>query len=434
MGGPDGGDGGRGGDVVVRADANLATLLDYTYRDQWAADRGQHGMGNNKTGRSADNLILPVPPGTSIRVKETGDYLGEVLDHGQELVVAKAGRGGKGNAFFATATHQSPREWQPGEEGEVRTLELELKLIADVGLVGQPNAGKSTLLSVISAARPKIADYPFTTLQPNLGVVALSDHRTFVVADIPGIIEGAHEGKGLGLQFLRHIERTRVLAFLIPIDALDWQAEYDQLRHEVAQYSETLAATPHCVVFTKLDLLGEDYVPPIEAPGAFGSYCISAPARTGLDTLKAAWWTQLLTMRKEQEAATAATITSGVQRPTAPRDDPRDDTNGDDTDGDDTVGEDMYAEGADGEGMDGEGMDGEGMDGEDADGADMNAEEMDTEDMVAEGMNAEDTIAEDIVSHDAGTPAEVRPASHEADSTGEIGPARNNAGHADASA
>ena len=301
MGGPDGGDGGRGGDVVVRADANLATLLDYTYRDQWAADRGQHGMGNNKTGRSADNLILPVPPGTSIRVKETGDYLGEVLDHGQELVVAKAGRGGKGNAFFATATHQSPREWQPGEEGEVRTLELELKLIADVGLVGQPNAGKSTLLSVISAARPKIADYPFTTLQPNLGVVALSDHRTFVVADIPGIIEGAHEGKGLGLQFLRHIERTRVLAFLIPIDALDWQAEYDQLRHEVAQYSETLAATPHCVVFTKLDLLGEHYVPEIEAPDAFGKYSISAAGRLGLDEIKAAWWSRLLEMRKATE-------------------------------------------------------------------------------------------------------------------------------------
>ncbi|MCC7322443.1 MAG: GTPase ObgE, partial [Gemmatimonadaceae bacterium] len=237
MGGPDGGDGGRGGDVIVRADRNLATLLDYTYRDQWIAERGQHGSGNNKTGRSADNLVLPVPPGTVIRDHDSGERVGEVVEHGQELVVAKGGRGGKGNAFFATATHQSPREWQPGEEGIARTLELELKLIADVGLVGKPNAGKSTLLSVISAARPKIADYPFTTLQPNLGVVALTDHRTFVVADIPGIIEGAHEGKGLGLQFLRHIERTRLLAFLIPIDAEDWQAEYDQLRHEVEQYS-----------------------------------------------------------------------------------------------------------------------------------------------------------------------------------------------------
>ncbi len=301
MGGPDGGDGGRGGDVIVRADNNLATLLDYTYRDHWEADRGQHGMGNNKTGRSADDVILPVPPGTTIRDHDTGELVGEVLEHGQELVVAKGGRGGKGNAFFATSTHQSPREWQPGEDGEARTLELELKLIADVGLVGQPNAGKSTLLSVISAARPKIADYPFTTLQPNLGVVALSDHRTFVVADIPGIIEGAHEGKGLGLQFLRHIERTRILAILIPIDAMDWQAEYDQLRHEVAQYSAELAAKPHCVVFTKLDLLGEDYVPELEAPEAFGMFAISAAARTGLDPLKAAWWSRLLEMRKAVE-------------------------------------------------------------------------------------------------------------------------------------
>ncbi|HNV74342.1 MAG TPA: GTPase ObgE, partial [Gemmatimonadaceae bacterium] len=304
MGGPDGGDGGRGGDVIVRADRNLATLLDYTYRDQWIAERGQHGSGNNKTGRSADNLVLPVPPGTVIRDHDSGERVGEVVEHGQELVVAKGGRGGKGNAFFATATHQSPREWQPGEEGIARTLELELKLIADVGLVGKPNAGKSTLLSVISAARPKIADYPFTTLQPNLGVVALTDHRTFVVADIPGIIEGAHEGKGLGLQFLRHIERTRLLAFLIPIDAEDWQAEYDQLRHEVEQYSPELAAKPHCVVFTKHDLLGEEYIPEIETPGAFGCYSISAAARQGLDTLKAEWWSQLLEMRKANERAT----------------------------------------------------------------------------------------------------------------------------------
>src|SRR5688572_11777678 len=237
MGGPDGGDGGRGGDVIVRGDRNLATLLDYTYRDRWQAERGEHGMGSNKTGRSGADVILPVPPGTIIRDKETGELLADILDDGQVQVIAKGGRGGKGNTFFATATHQSPREWQPGEEGQVRILELELKLIADVGLVGEPNAGKSTLLSVISAARPKIADYPFTTLAPNLGVVQLSDSRTFVVADIPGIIEGAHEGKGLGLQFLRHVERTRLLAFLIPIDAMDWQQEYDELRYEVSAYS-----------------------------------------------------------------------------------------------------------------------------------------------------------------------------------------------------
>src|SRR5687768_7230716 len=300
MGGPDGGDGGRGGDVIVRGDDNLATLLDYTYRDAWTAERGEHGMGANKTGRSGASVVLPVPPGTVIR-ERGGEVLGEVLRHGDEIVVARGGRGGKGNAFFATSTHQSPREWQPGEEGEQRVLELELKLIADVGLVGKPNAGKSTLLSVISAARPKIADYPFTTLSPNLGVVQLSDSRTFVVADIPGIIEGAHEGKGLGLQFLRHVERTRMLAFLIPIDTMDWQQEFDDLRREIAAYSPELARTPHCVVFTKLDLLGEDFAPPIEAPDAFGSFAISAAARTGLEPLLAAWWSQLLGMRRATE-------------------------------------------------------------------------------------------------------------------------------------
>src|SRR6476619_7066129 len=272
MGGPDGGDGGRGGDVIVRGDSNLATLLDYTYRDRWEAERGDHGKGANKTGHSGADVILSVPPGTVIRDAETKELIGEILESGDEIVVARGGRGGKGNAFFVTSTHQAPREYQPGEDGEARSLELELKLIADVGLVGQPNAGKSTLLSVISAARPKIADYPFTTLSPNLGVVQLSDARTFVVADIPGIIEGAHEGRGLGLQFLRHIERTRMLAFLIPIDAMDWQQEYDQLRREVEAYSPELAQKPHCVVFTKMDLLGEDEAPPIDSGEAFGVY------------------------------------------------------------------------------------------------------------------------------------------------------------------
>ena len=298
LGGPDGGDGGKGGDVIIRGDNNLATLLDFTYRDSWEAERGLHGSGSNKTGASGDDIVLPVPPGTVIRDQGTGEIIGEVLESGDEFVVAKGGRGGKGNSWFATSVHRSPREWQPGEDGEVRTLELELKLIADVGLVGQPNAGKSTLLSVISAARPKIADYPFTTLAPNLGVVQMSDHRTFVVADIPGIIEGAHEGKGLGLQFLRHIERTRLLAFLVPIDAEDWQAEYDQLRNEIEQYSADLAEKPHCVVFTKMDLLGDDEAPPVEAPEAFGVYAISAAARTGLEELKLAWWRRVLDMKK----------------------------------------------------------------------------------------------------------------------------------------
>jgi GTP-binding protein len=298
MGGPDGGDGGRGGDVEVVGDSNLATLLDYTYRDSWTAEKGDHGSGANKSGRSGASVALPVPVGTIIRDLATSELLGEVLEHGQRIVVARGGRGGKGTAHFATATHQSPREYQPGEDGEARSLELELKLIADVGLVGQPNAGKSTLLSVVSAARPKIADYPFTTLSPNLGVVQLSDGRTFVVADIPGIIEGAHEGRGLGLQFLRHIERTRLLAFLIPIDAMDWQAEYDQLRAEIAAYSPELALKPHCVVFTKMDLLGNEPPPPIDAPEAFGVFAISAAGRYGLEALLAAWWARVLAMKK----------------------------------------------------------------------------------------------------------------------------------------
>jgi GTPase len=298
MGGPDGGDGGRGGDVVVVGDSNLSTLLDYTYRDAWSATAGDHGSGANKTGRAGSDVIMPVPVGTVIRDLTTEERLGEILEDGERLIVARGGRGGKGNAFFTSSTHQSPREFQPGEDGEERRLELELKLIADVGLVGQPNAGKSTLLSVISAARPKIADYPFTTLSPNLGVVQLSDGRTFVVADIPGIIEGAHEGRGLGLQFLRHIERTRLLAFLIPVDSMDWQAEYDQLRGEIAAYSAALAEKPHCVVFTKMDLLGDDDAPPIEAPGAFGEFAVSAAGRTGLDPLLSAWWSRLLAMKK----------------------------------------------------------------------------------------------------------------------------------------
>lgn len=303
MGGPNGGDGGKGGDIYVRADANLATLLDFTYRDAWTAERGEHGMGSNCTGRSGEDMILPVPPGTVVKDQATGEIIGEVLETGDTLLIAKGGRGGRGNAFFATATHQSPREWQPGEEGEAKTVEMELKLIADVGLVGQPNAGKSTLLSVISAARPKIADYPFTTLAPNLGVVQLTDHRTFVVADIPGIIEGAHTGKGLGLQFLRHIERTRILAFLIPIDIEDmaWQEEYDKLRAEIRSYSPTLAEKPHCVVFSKLDLLGESYTPEIRTDGAFGVFSISAAGRLELQPLIDAWWGELQRQRRELE-------------------------------------------------------------------------------------------------------------------------------------
>ncbi len=290
-GGPSGGTGGRGGDVVLRADAQLSTLLDYRYQTHYRAERGQHGQGKNRTGRDGEGLLLKVPPGTVVRDANTGELIGELVEDGQELVVARGGRGGRGNAAFATSTNQAPTYWEPGEEGEERRISLELKLIADVGLVGKPNAGKSTLLAAISAATPKIADYPFTTLAPNLGVVQLSDLRTFVVADIPGIIEGAHEGKGLGLRFLRHIERTRTLAFLIPVDAEEPQAEYDALREEVRRYSEELAAKPHCVVLTKLDLLpAESATPVLQAPEAWGVYAISAVSRRGLDELLEGLW------------------------------------------------------------------------------------------------------------------------------------------------
>jgi GTP-binding protein len=293
-GGPDGGDGGRGGSVFVRADANLATLLDYRYRTTWKADRGEHGKGKTQTGASADDIELPVPPGTVVKDADTGQVLGEVLAPGDRLLVARGGRGGRGNARFATPTHQAPREWEPGEEGQERRLELVLKLIADVGLVGEPNAGKSTLLSVISAARPKIADYPFTTLEPNLGVVGLSDHRSFVMADIPGIIEGAHAGKGLGLRFLQHVERTRVLAFLVPLDAADPQQVYERLRREVALHSDALSRVPHVVLLTKQDLLpAGSAVPRLHTPSAAGVLAISSVAGTGLDELKEYLWRQV---------------------------------------------------------------------------------------------------------------------------------------------
>jgi GTP-binding protein len=292
-GGPSGGDGGRGGDVVLEADAQLSTLLDYRYKRRYQAERGEHGQGSNRTGRDGEDVVLKVPAGTIVRDASTGELLGELLATGERLVVAKGGRGGRGNARFATATQQAPRRWEPGVEGEARTLELELRLIADVGLVGEPNAGKSTLLASVSEARPKIADYPFTTLSPNLGVVELPGHRTFILADIPGIIEGAHEGKGLGLQFLRHVERTRVLAFLVPVDSEDPAAEYALLRREVSSHSPALATVPHCLVLTKADLLAPGDEPPaLDAPDAWGVFLISSVSRRGLEPLMEALWSK----------------------------------------------------------------------------------------------------------------------------------------------
>lgn len=305
-GGPDGGDGGRGGSVYVAADANLSTLLDYRYRNHWQAERGEHGKGKNQTGASSDDIVLPVPPGTIIRDVGADRVLGEVLRNGDRLLVAKGGRGGRGNSRFATPTHRAPREWEPGEEGEARELELTLKLIADIGLVGEPNAGKSTLLSVISAARPKIADYPFTTLEPNLGVVGLSGSRSFVAADIPGIIEGAHQGKGLGLRFLRHVERTRALAFLLPLDAEDPEAAYHRLRDEVSRYSTELAAKPHVMVLTKRDLLDANAaLPPVDASAAREVLSISSVSGAGLEELKEHLWRVVQELRKAENEADA---------------------------------------------------------------------------------------------------------------------------------
>ena len=302
-GGPDGGDGGRGGSVYVKGDPNLATLLDYRYRTVWRADRGEHGKGKTQTGASAPDIYLPVPPGTVIRDAATGELIGEVLQAGDTVRVARGGRGGRGNARFATSTHQAPREWEPGEEGEDRQIELVLKLIADVGLVGEPNAGKSTLLSVISAARPKIADYPFTTLEPNLGVVGLSEQRSFVVADLPGIIEGAHQGRGLGFRFLQHVERTRVLAFLVPLDSENPQAMYDRVREEVGAYSSELAQKEHVVLLTKLDLLPPGTpLPELRTAGAAGVLAISSATGQGIDELKEYLW-RLVEQSKVQDTA-----------------------------------------------------------------------------------------------------------------------------------
>jgi GTP-binding protein len=302
-GGPAGGDGGHGGDVVVVATGDATTLLDYRYRQHHRAERGMHGEGSNKTGRSGVDLELAVPRGTLIRDTATGEVLGELVEVGDRVVVARGGRGGRGNAAFATATNRAPRRWEPGEEGEERRIAFELKLIADVGLVGMPNAGKSTFLAAVSQARPKIADYPFTTLTPNLGVVPRSDRRSLVIADIPGIIEGAHEGRGLGLQFLRHVERTRTLAVLVPVDSDDPQRDYTQLRHELELHSPELAAKPHCVVLTKLDLLGPDQEPPaIDAPEAWGSFAISSVSRRGLNPLLDALWSHVAEVRSEDDA------------------------------------------------------------------------------------------------------------------------------------
>jgi len=258
-GGPDGGAGGNGGSVVLEADPGLTTLLDFHFKRHYRARRGEHGRGSDQHGASASNLLLRVPLGTVVRDRDSGELLGDLTTAGERLVVARGGRGGRGNAAFATSTRRAPRIAEPGGEGEARWLRLELKLLADVGLVGFPNAGKSTLVSKLSAAKPKIAAYPFTTLAPHLGLVRVDERQSFVLADLPGLVPGAHQGKGLGLRFLRHIERTRVLVHLLDLDPAtgrDPVEDYQALLGELRAYSPILAERPHLVAANKVDLPG----------------------------------------------------------------------------------------------------------------------------------------------------------------------------------
>lgn len=256
-GGPDGGDGGRGGDVIVRASANHRTLLDLKFRQHHVAKRGGQGKGSKKTGWDSDNVEILVPVGTVIHDADTGNIIADVTYDGQSCIVAKGGMGGKGNAWFATATNQAPRYAQDGLKGEERWLRLELKLLADVGIIGLPNVGKSTFLSKVSAARPKIADYPFTTLAPHLGVVKYGTLETFVIADMPGLIRGAHEGKGMGIHFLRHIERTTVLLHILDISCESYVSpwnDYETINHELACFNPKLTEKPQVVAINKIDL------------------------------------------------------------------------------------------------------------------------------------------------------------------------------------
>lgn len=299
-GGPNGGDGGNGGDVIFKGDRNLSTLLDFRYNRLFKGGRGVHGMGGDKTGKNGKDMIIKVPLGTVLKNAETEEIIGEVIAVDEELVVAKGGRGGKGNTHFKTSTNRAPRMAQPGEKGTELEVIVELKLIADVGLVGFPNAGKSTLISRISAAKPKIADYPFTTLIPNLGIVKYGDYDSFVVADIPGIIEGASSGKGLGLQFLRHIERTRILLFMIDATKIDTGLikkpldEFKVLLRELENYEADLLDKPRIICFTKVDAVSDETIKLLEkVKSKVPVILISSVTGYNLDKLKDLIWNML---------------------------------------------------------------------------------------------------------------------------------------------
>ncbi|MFY0650916.1 MAG: GTPase ObgE [Cyclobacteriaceae bacterium] len=291
-GGPDGGNGGRGGHVILRGNKQLWTLLHLRYRKHVFADQGGNGEGGNRSGADGDDIILEVPLGTIAKNADTGEKKVEILEEGQEVILTKGGRGGLGNSNFKTSTKQTPRYAQPGEEGVEEWVVLELKLLADVGLVGFPNAGKSTLLSVVSAAKPEIANYPFTTLVPNLGVVGYRDHKSFVMADIPGIIEGAAEGKGLGIRFLRHIERNSMLLFMIPADSENIKKEYQILLGELQKYNPELLDKERLLAITKCDMLDDELIEEMKAelPEEIQTTFISSIAQKGINELKDEIW------------------------------------------------------------------------------------------------------------------------------------------------
>jgi len=296
-GGPSGGNGGKGGDVIFIADRNLHTLLDFTYKKKYTADDGVPGGSALKDGKNGRDIIIKVPVGTLIKDFETDELIADLTEHEESVIIVKGGKGGKGNSNFATSTNQAPRKAEPGKPGEEKYVKLELKLIADVGLVGFPNAGKSTLISAVSAARPKIADYPFTTLEPNLGIVKYKDFNTFVVADIPGIIEGAHDGKGLGHKFLKHIERTKILLILIDIASEDYLTEYKILLNELNEFSDILSDKQKIVAISKCDLLGDEEIKELshlKFPGADKKvFFISSVSGKGIPKLLDYLWQQI---------------------------------------------------------------------------------------------------------------------------------------------
>ena len=292
-GGPDGGNGGDGGSIIAETDSNLSTLQDIKYRKSYKGKRGMHGSGANKTGKRGEPVIIRVPPGTLIKNADTGELIADLTEQDESVVVAKGGRGGKGNAAFTTSTFQNPDESELGTKGEEVTLELELKLLADVGIVGYPNAGKSTLLSRISAARPKIADYPFTTLEPNLGIVSIEDYKSFLVADIPGLIEGAHKGKGLGDRFLKHIERTKIILYLIDYLEESPDETFQKLKHELSSYKVDLSSKPYLVALNKIDALEESERNSDSQIGNKKPFMISAVSGEGVKLLLHGLWDEL---------------------------------------------------------------------------------------------------------------------------------------------